>query len=440
MKFTDYSPPSSPSLDQQRDALQKGLGRAWQWALSGCLDDAALLEACLRDQRFDGQVEGIRGGWLWQMIEAVGAKERFRVPILHALYDLADAGSVTQLCHLARRYAETRDETFRTRLYEIVGQKPVADTPWLGEEEIITLDGEQAFLFAARVRGMSLASRGWEWDDGSLADLAIERFGEEQVRRRLESSSDEAVSRFRERWQHENQKKAEQRDHQSHTERMTAIPVEEAIRTAEGDSKCFWLRGWGIHAGAGDLQTVLQRLWAAREPGFIANLLKVFSARALPEFDARLIELCRHGDEEVRRRAFAALAQNAHPLVREFALTELQKGVRHGSAVALFINNYRQGDEQRILEAMEPPDDECEFHWLLLDAIKVLEKNPEADCSHLGVIAYASTPCETCRFYAARHLLNQQVAPEWLKEECRFDSCEDCRELAAKVTGATGAS
>jgi len=37
---------------------------------------------------------------------------------------------------------------------------------------------------------------------------------------------------------------------------------------------------------------------------------------------------------------------------------------------ALFINNYRQGDEQRILEAMAPPEDECDLHWLLLDVIK----------------------------------------------------------------------
>lgn len=28
MKVQDYSPPTDPTLDQQRDALQKGLGRA----------------------------------------------------------------------------------------------------------------------------------------------------------------------------------------------------------------------------------------------------------------------------------------------------------------------------------------------------------------------------------------------------------------------------
>ncbi len=156
MKFGDYSPAAWPSLDQQRDALRKGLGRAMQWAIGGRLDDEPLLEACLHDQRFDGQVEDSRGDWLWKMVQAVGAAERFRVPILHALYDLSDSRSATQVCELARCYAKQGDEAFRSQLYEIVAKRPFEDTPWLGEEEIIAVDGEQGFLFAARVRGRLL--------------------------------------------------------------------------------------------------------------------------------------------------------------------------------------------------------------------------------------------------------------------------------------------
>jgi hypothetical protein len=140
VKFTDYSPPICPSPAQQRDAVQKGLGRAMQWAVSGRLDDGPLLEACLLDQRFDGQVEDPRGEWLWQMIREAKDTQRFRVPILHALYDLSDERSANQLCQLARCYGESGDETFRSRLYEIVEQKPFAQSPWLGEEEVVGLD------------------------------------------------------------------------------------------------------------------------------------------------------------------------------------------------------------------------------------------------------------------------------------------------------------
>jgi hypothetical protein len=193
MKFGDYSPTSSPSLDQQRDALQKGIGRAWQWALNGRLDDEALLDACLRDQRFDMQCEESRASWLWRVVGAARAAQRFRVPILHALHDLSDERNANQLCELARYYAETGDGTFRDRLYEIVEQRPFPDSAMLGEEEIIALDGEPAFLFAAQIRGRQLADREWEWDDRSLIDQAIDRLGEERINILMSESTDTAA-------------------------------------------------------------------------------------------------------------------------------------------------------------------------------------------------------------------------------------------------------
>jgi len=134
------------------------------------------------------------------------------------------------------------------------------------------------------------------------------------------------------------------------------------------------------------------------------------------------------------------LEQNTHPLIREFALVELSAGLKDGSAVGLFVNNYRLGDEERILGAMEVSADVCDLHWLLMDITKVLEKNPEADCSRLGVIAYALTPCENCRYSAARLLHQRQVTPRWLQQECRYDSAKECRELMDKTNESTPAT
>ncbi|HBI43364.1 MAG TPA: hypothetical protein DDY78_10990 [Planctomycetales bacterium] len=437
MKFVDYAPPASPSLEQQRDALQKGLGRAMQWALVGQLNDEPLLEACLQDQRHDSQLEACRGDWLWEIVRTVGATDRFRVPILHALYELSDDGSADQLCGLARCYGATGDEPFRTRLYEIVEQKPFpCQCPSLGEEEIIALDGEQAFLFAAKMRGRSLA-KPEEWDDGSLGHFAVERFGEERVSALLDGSSDAEITRFRECWRRIELHWTEQRRNGSQEGRMAATSVTKIIQEAEGESMCYWFMGWGKNASEADLLIVLQRLWTEQDPKVIVKLLRVFSGRALPEFDARFFDLCRHGDEEIRRRAFHALERNTLPLIREFALNELQRGMPDESVVGLFINNYGQGDEQRILEAMVLPDDVCLLHWLFYDVVEILEKNPKADCSQLGLVCYVVTPCGNCRFRSARLLLKQQAAPQWLMEECRHDSGKECRELFANAAGST---
>jgi hypothetical protein len=150
---------AAPSLEQQRDALRKGLGRAMQWAKMGHLHDAPFVEACLQDLRFDMDVEDTRGAWLWDIIQAVNANARFRETILATLRNMPEDRDACQFCELGFHYAVSGDETFRARLYEIVVQRPFADRPWLGEKQILDLDGEEGFLFAARLRGTQLTDR-----------------------------------------------------------------------------------------------------------------------------------------------------------------------------------------------------------------------------------------------------------------------------------------
>jgi hypothetical protein len=346
-----------------------------------------------------------------------------------------DVWSAARLCELARHYAETGDSSFRTRLYDIVDQKPITDGPWLGEDALLQLDGASGFLFAARVRGKLLASHGWEWDYDSLVFNAIERFGEDQVNVLLSDIKDESIQSFLAAWRRQKELQATQERPVSYEDEMRACPASNVLSDAESNHPRLNLRRWGMHADEADLDLILQRLLSVQEPTVIARLLSVFSNRGVPRLDNRLIQLCQHGDSEVRRGAVSALEKIRHPLVREFAIAELLSRKRAGSVIGLFVKNYQPGDENRILEYVELPDDEYDLHGLLMDVIEVLKANSDADCSHLGVIAYASTPCEICRFHSAQLLLAQKVAPGWLTEECQFDSSERNRQLVAGVEG-----
>ena len=378
MLFADFSPPSSPSLELQRDALRKGLGRAMQWATTRQLDDDPLLEACLIDKRYDRQIEDSRGDRLWRMIQAVGAADRFRVPILHALYALSDEESANQLCELARCYSEAGDETFRMRLYEIVERKPIDDSHWLGEEEIIRLDGEKGFLFAAQIRGERSARREWEWEDESLIDHAIERFGEGRVNELMEDMKNPTLQAY---WQAGNVGSGRMKG------KNQAIRIEnvcERSQSKRSSRRPSWAGPVSASSGNGECTPrtptwgrSFEHLSAPREAKVIADLLRVFSNRSAPRFVARFIELCRHPDPEVRRRAIASLENIEHPLVRELALSKLQEGTDEESVIGLFIKNYQVDDERRILEAVEVPVDESERHGLMMDVVKVLEANSE---------------------------------------------------------------
>ncbi len=428
MNFADLAPADFPTLDQQLDALRQGLGRAVQWARAGRLDDEPLRAACLRDLRFDSQLDDARGDWLWGMIEAVGAADQLRGAILDDLTHLPDERNAEQLCGLARHYAARGDEAFRQRLRAIVADKPIADRPWLGEEELILVEGEPGFLFAARVQGQRPVEEAWDSDAADLVRSAAEQFGAERVGRLLSESAalDEAVARFEQAW-----RRHEAVCGQARRERVRppARPVAEVIEAAATQEHAFWLRRWGQSASEAELRTVLDHLWAGREPRVVAKLLQVFCGRALPEFDTRLIELSHHDDLEVQSNARIALGQNAHPLIRDLALTELARGVSRGGVIGLLARNFEPGDEARILAAVQPPDDEDERHWFLMEVLDVLKVNPEADGSRLGLVVYALTPCGHCRAKAIKILLNQGAAPDWLRAECRSDANEDCRQL-----------
>lgn len=101
------------SLDQQRDARQKGLGRAVQWATAGLLSTGPLLNACLHDQRFDRQCEENRGEWLWKLISLTGSASEFRDPLLNAFRNANDEQNAHQLCDLALHFARSGDDGFR---------------------------------------------------------------------------------------------------------------------------------------------------------------------------------------------------------------------------------------------------------------------------------------------------------------------------------------
>lgn len=431
MRFKDFSPATVPSLDQQQDALQKGLGRSMQWASAGQLADDAVLDACLNDKRFDMQCEDNRGEWLWGIVTTIGAVERFRGSILNALQTVTADSDAYQLCELGLHYAKNGCDEFKTQLYEFVERRPGSSSPWIGEGQLIELDGEEAFKLITQIRGNLLNAREWEWDDTAVVDRAIEKLGEARVHQLLETSANPATRRFADGWKL-SQIRTDDPGLKSHEERMRAITVSEVIDAAPTMNNRHWFRGWGHYASESDLEVVLQILWTTKEPTVLANLLRVFSNRPLPRFDPRLISLCEHSDTEVRRWASKALEMNSDPLIREYGFSQLREPTSDIPPVGLLIRNFVTGDEWRLLELVDLPNDPSLRHWTLMDVRKVLEENSESDCSQLGVICYAETPCEVCRCDAAKMLIEDGVAPKWLTDELLQDSSEDCRELVRK--------
>ncbi|PQO27853.1 HEAT repeat domain-containing protein [Blastopirellula marina] len=423
MERSNDSPTKHPTLDQQRDALQKGLGRAWQWADSGQLSVDLLFDACLNDWRYDRQCEQNRGPWLWELMHAQGCIDRFRQPILEKLSQVEDEGIAAQLCDLIYRYAIEGDAECRDRLGMFVRNGSVAEAPWVGVEYLLWLDGSEAFEMIARTRGEALQQRDWQWHDTAVVDKAVDVIGDIPIRSFFAGSSDPHVIRFAEAWQIEQKK--EPFPHQADQEARYAWSPQEVVLWAEALESCGWLRDWGFKANSGDLEQVAEAIRRCDNPEVIERLLLIFCRRDLPSFADHLMQLCTHPTLNVRRRAFQALANLRSAEVRRFALEQLEQGDK-ALAIDLFKSNFEPGDEKRILQAIELPENDFHRHGILIDILYVLKENvAAADVADLGLIIYFHTPCSFCRESAVRLLLGQNAAPAWLLEEARFDAIEE---------------
>lgn len=401
-----------------------------QWAAAGVLAAEPLLNACLHDQRFDTQCEDHRGEWLWKIIAHSGAAQQIRDPVLSGLRDASERDAF-QLCELALHFARSGDEDFRKQLYDFVKRRQFPGSPGIGERQLLSLDGEEAFRFLARLRGQALETQSWEWDDEAVIRDAIDDLGETQVRELLAESQEPEIRRFMTGWLENALPPTEpESPRDSHIEQMRTIPVSEVMQAVYTEGQCNWLRGWGMYADEPALEVVLDRILAESTPAVLSKLLRAFSNRPLPYVVPRLIYLMNHTDRDVRHWAVNALGSTSHPLIRAFALTELRsRTVLERPPVSLLIKNFEPGDEQRLLDQVELPEDVTQRHGMLMDVIKLFERNESADCSKLGQIIYFHTPCQNCRFDAAHLLFDQGAVPDWLAEECRFDAEEGCREL-----------
>ena len=100
MQFLDFSPPTIPTLDQQQDALQKGLGRALQWAV-----DYSPRRHCWRRaftiNDSTCNVRPIEANGFGKIITTSAYSQHIRDSVFNSLRTVNDERDAYQLCELA---------------------------------------------------------------------------------------------------------------------------------------------------------------------------------------------------------------------------------------------------------------------------------------------------------------------------------------------------
>jgi hypothetical protein len=429
-----------------KSALFKGLGRALQATHrhGRLIDEDAVVDSCLHNRAFDPQVDGSRANWIFEILQAADAVPRFHDIVVSAL-KRADSNSyaydLDQLCDLALLYALQGSREARASLYGLFHARPDSTAPWLAEDQIISLDGLRGFLHMAKERGKECRLGNAEWDSDNLVSVAEDQLGVDQVGTALNDAANadpdlkafwDGLQTYRRSIENSRSKGS------SRIEKIRAIPVQQVLDRIRDSDLPHWggtmFRHWGRYASEEDLEQIPDLMFAERDAGRLSGYLKIFARRPMPNFDERLIELARHGDEDVRYHALEALGENAHPAVRALALARLDEGDCDGGTIGLLKKNYRSGDHRRIERVLEPAEEAWENHHLAWQLIDVFTSNRDKNCLSSMRFAYEETPCSACRKKIVALLIDLDILPDAIRDECEFDSNPEIRGLVGTRT------
>lgn len=393
--------------------------------------------ACKRNFAYDAQSEGTRSWYTYTMANAYPDKETFINTVAEALKKYRPNGSwdLLHLSEILMFFAMDGDESAQKALEEkyqevLTGmfarkRRPnrvfheLSDLEQLG---LVLAVDSKSFLLIAGDWGRLYREKNY-MRDGDFAWFFSSKG--RQFRKTMEAAvqKDENIACFF------------QRESADITAREELW--EQRKKNSPDDWKGVRLSRW--LANKADQETVGQYVLAYREqvqPEMRAEALMAFSCCPYPDDPHSIIEDIQSNCEELQNAAWRALENIRHPAVREFALKNVDRGIRTPENFALLATNYMPEDGKLMVELLREMISQKDWdgvHAAGMDIYRTFRKESGIPHpKHLLPLLYKYNPCSFCRESSLAYMSKHRMLTKEMLEECQFDSNDDIRQIAAK--------
>jgi len=418
-----------PDIVEFNEWVQKGLGRA---VVRLHAEDPrpykdAVLYTCTHETE-DLSDGGSREQYYGDLIRAVGDEGFFRNGFLHALVtepENPEKFDLGQTIELARSFAQNGDAEIKRAMYDAVARAGFSEQGYACGD-LIRLDGIDALLFAADLFSPQIVDDDL-WQVGSLISALQDRDGIESTNEAIEQASHQnpRLARMLER-ANESRLASEKRVFRRST-RLDYSALKQVI--AEPGIRSY-LFVWSRTATDEELEQVAHDLSIETDESRILAYLRIFRERQFPGSADRLLEFARRANIRIARGAIDVLSRVEAPAIRSLALSFFSSSPdRFGDAADLLVSNYETGDLQMIEARLREPIDAENRHHFGMGVKHLLGAHCSREAAPSLLMLYESVPCSMCRYTFVKHLIELQLLPDWMRNECRFDAYSETRNL-----------
>lgn len=388
----------------------------------------AILYACTHNTAYDPQCENSRERYLYEIINLSNNRGLLEQKIIETLSKTKKFNWDTiQMISLVKIFAEDGNSCARQVIYDKFLES-LQGNEYVGSTEIMELDKEKGFIFLVNAIGERIISDQDYWEDDWLLNCAYEQFGEEETERLLikEANSKPAIKAFlavvNSYKESANNEIGKSKGIESYLE------IKEKIAGYKANDYLYKFSRWGKTAGQEDLECAARDFLKENDELRLIPYLAVFYQRNFPFELNKIIEIAKSPNERLATAAFRVLKRYEDVSIHDLAVELIIKGDPNPDVLELFENNYLDTDIEYLEKVFFNNYNDFDYHGIGLLLIHIFEKHKTTKCQKLMIELYKNGKCSSCRGWVVDILIDNNILPDWMAQECLYDSNFDIRQ------------
>lgn len=410
------------------NSLKRGTGEAYLIAKNNPTVDFSsyIIKGAVRNYAYDGQSEGSRAQYIFDLISLSDKKEKIRKAILKGLAtEQSHTWSLTHLFDLAKLFAQQGDKEARKAIYDRFLNNPIEGSDWVGYSEIIELDKLNGLIFIAEKFGKYIDKNPDDWQDDSI----IRHFQDDnpKIKALQELEKLSTNNKFIKLYLDCIKRTEENRESNVRETQTFKDIIDEVINT-----KPFLSFRRRKELNKIELNKIAENLLKEKNKVNIEKLLNVFTNHKFPfdsEFILKLAKQKATSKYRINEYAIDSLKFLKSDNIRQFALDNIPKAKRLESFIDILISNYKKGDYKLLINVAKKFESEHIIESLAGSYVDIYKANKTKECQEPLEILYIKMNCGIHRNGIIEVLIDNNVLSDKLKKEIKYDSYLETRQL-----------
>lgn len=410
------------------NSLKRGTGEAYLLVKDNPKIDFSgyIIKGALNIYAYDGQSEGNRAQYIFDIISISKQKDKIRKAILDGLANEKEyTWNLSHLFAIAKLFAEQGDTKVKQAMYDRFLNPSIEYSDWVGYSEILELDGLNGLFYIAEKFGKYIEQNPDDMQDDSI----IRHFQDDNKKIRVyEELEKKAKSNQFIRIYLDNVKrtKAKQEEHKAKPLKYKDI-IDEVL-----SSKPFISYKRKINLTNEEINQIAKQLISETDKSNIERLLDIFDFYKFPYDSQIILDLAKQKPTSKNRiveYAIYALKHLKSKEIRNFALDKIQNSKNPIDYLEILVSNYKSGDFKLLSEIAKKTNNEYKIEQLAAIYSEIFKANKTKECKEPLEILYNKMNCAIHRKDIVEILIENKVLTDKIKQEIKFDCDLETRKL-----------